>query len=92
MSDELEFWVQALIDSAINPAVTGHGGFVELLDVKDSKAYLQMGGSCQRCGAADITLEAGIERLLKEQIPDLEEVFDATGHGSSTNPYNGPGK
>jgi len=65
--------VQELIDSAINPAVAGHGGFVELLDVKDSKAYLQMGGSCQGCVAADITLEARIERLLKEKIPDIEK-------------------
>ena len=92
MSDELKVKVQELIDSMINPAVAGHGGFVELLDVKDNKVYLQMGGGCQGCGAADITLKSGIERLLREEIPEIEEVLDATDHASGTNPSYPPGK
>ena len=42
MSDELRAKVQELIDSTINPAVAGHGGFIELLDVKDNKVYLDV--------------------------------------------------
>ena len=92
MSDELMTKVQELIDSTINPAVAGHGGFVQLVDVKDNKVYLQMGGGCQGCGAADVTLKAGIERLIKEELPEIEEVLDATDHGSGTNPYYSAGK
>jgi Fe/S biogenesis protein NfuA len=92
MSEEMKTRLQDLIDTMINPAVAGHGGFVELLDVKDNKVYLQMGGGCQGCGAADITLKAGIERLIKEEIPEIEEVLDATDHGAGTNPYYTPGK
>jgi Fe/S biogenesis protein NfuA len=92
MSDELMTKVQELIDSTINPAVAGHGGFVQLVDVKDNKVYLQMGGGCQGCGAADVTLKAGIERLIKEELPEIEEVLDATDHGSGTNPYYTPDK
>ncbi len=92
MSDELMTKVQELIDSTINPAVAGHGGFVQLLDVKEKKVYIQMGGGCQGCGAADITLKAGIERLIKEEIPEIEEVLDTTDHSSGTNPYYTPGK
>jgi Fe/S biogenesis protein NfuA len=92
MSDELKVKVQDLIDSMINPAVAGHGGFVELLDVKDNKVYLQMGGGCQGCGAADITLKSGIERLIREEIPEIEEVLDATDHASGSNPYYTPSK
>ncbi len=84
--------VQDLIDSTINPAVAGHGGFVQLVDVKDNKVYLQMGGGCQGCGAADITLKAGIERLIKEEIPEIEEVLDATDHSAGQNPYYTPEK
>ena len=69
MSDELMTKVQDLIENMINPAVAGHGGFVQLVDVKDNKVYLQMGGGCQGCGAADVTLKQGIERLIKEEIP-----------------------
>jgi Fe/S biogenesis protein NfuA len=92
MSTDLTSRVQELIDSTINPAVAGHGGFVQLIDVKDNKVYLAMGGGCQGCGAADITLKAGIERLIKEEIPEVEEVLDTTDHSSGNNPYYTPGK
>ena len=92
MSAELKTRVQELIDSMINPAVAGHGGFVELIDVQDNRVYLQMGGGCQGCGAADITLKAGIERLIKEEIPEVAEVLDTTDHAAGANPYYTPGK
>jgi Fe/S biogenesis protein NfuA len=89
---ELRTKVQELIDNMINPAVAGHGGYVELIDVQDKRVYLQMGGGCQGCGAADITLKSGIERLLKEELPEIEEVLDTTDHASGANPYYTPGK
>ena len=92
MSEELMTKVQELNDTSINPAVAGHGGFVQLVDVKDNRVYLQMGGGCQGCGAADITLKAGIERMIKEEIPEIEEVLDTTDHASGENPYYTPGK
>jgi Fe/S biogenesis protein NfuA len=92
MSEELKTRVQELIDSMINPAVAGHGGFVELVDGQDNRVYLQMGGGCQGCGAADITLKQGIERLIKEEIPEVAEVLDATDHSAGSNPYYTPGK
>jgi Fe/S biogenesis protein NfuA len=92
MSEELKVKVQDLIDTMINPAVAGHGGFVELVDVQDNRVYLQMGGGCQGCGAADVTLKSGIERLIKEELPEVVEVLDATDHASGTNPYYTPGK
>jgi Fe/S biogenesis protein NfuA len=92
MSTDLKSRVQELIDTMINPAVAGHGGFVELVDVQDNRVYLQMGGGCQGCGAADITLKAGIERLIREELPEVAEVVDATDHASGANPYYTPGK
>jgi len=96
MSDEtktdLKTRVQDLIDTMINPAVAGHGGYVELIDVQDKRVYLQMGGGCQGCGAADVTLKSGIERLIKEELPEIEEVLDTTDHSSGTNPYYTAGK
>jgi Fe/S biogenesis protein NfuA len=92
MSAELKTKVQELIETMINPAVAGHGGFVELIDVQDNRVYLQMGGGCQGCGAADITLKSGIERLIKEEIPEVVEVLDTTDHAAGSNPYYTPGK
>src|SRR5438034_1386562 len=82
MSDELKTKVQELIDTMINPAVAGHGGYVELIDVQDNRVYLQMGGGCQGCGAADVTLKAGIERLIKDELPEVLEVLDTTDHAA----------
>ncbi|PYM83766.1 MAG: hypothetical protein DME09_10010 [Candidatus Rokuibacteriota bacterium] len=92
MSAELKSKVQDLVDTSINPAIAAHGGWVELLDVKDSVVYLQMGGGCQGCGAADITLKAGIERLIKEEIPEITEVLDTTDHAAGENPFYTAGK
>jgi len=92
MSVELKSKVQELVDTSINPAIAAHGGWVELLDVKDSVVYLQMGGGCQGCGAADITLKAGIERLIKEELPEITEVLDTTDHAAGENPFYTAGK
>ena len=92
MSVELKSKVQDLVDTSINPAIAAHGGWVELLDVKDSVVYLQMGGGCQGCGAADITLKAGIERLIKDEIPEITEVLDTTDHAAGENPFYTAGK
>ena len=84
--------VQRLLSEQINPGVASHGGFVELIDVENNTVYLRMGGGCQGCGAADITLKSGIERLIKEEIPEIEEVLDTTDHSAGSNPYYTPGK
>jgi Fe/S biogenesis protein NfuA len=89
---EMKDKIQDLLDSSINPAVAGHGGYVQLIDVKENVVYLQMGGGCQGCGMADVTLKSGIERMIKEEIPEVAEVLDTTDHASGQNPYYSAGK
>lgn len=91
-SDPLFARVKTFIDEQINPGVQMHGGFVTLLEVKDGIAYVQLGGGCQGCGMADVTLKHGIERMLKEQIPEIESVYDTTDHAQGDNPYFTQGK
>ena len=89
---DLKERVQHLLDTSINPGVAGHGGFVRLMDVQDNVVYLQMGGGCQGCGMADVTLKAGIETLIKEEIPEVTEVLDTTDHAAGRNPFYTPSK
>jgi len=84
--------VQELLDREINPAVAAHGGWIQLLDVRDGVAYLSMGGGCQGCGMADVTLRQGVESRIKEAVPDIREVVDTTDHAGGTNPYYRPAK
>jgi len=92
MSDDLKGRVQELIDTMINPAVAGHGGFVELIDVQDNRVYLTMGGGCQGCGAADVTLKQGIEKAIRSLAPAVGEILDTTDHAAGRNPYYAPAK
>ena len=91
-SDPLFARVQGVINEHINPGVQTHGGHVTLLEVKDSIAYVELGGGCQGCGMVDVTLKHGIERMLKEQVPEIESVYDTTDHASGDNPYFTQGK
>jgi Fe-S cluster biogenesis protein NfuA len=86
-TEELRRRVQQVLDEMINPGVASHGGFVELLDVQDDSVFIRMGGGCQGCGAADMTLKMGIERLIRENVPQVREILDATDHASGRNPY-----
>lgn len=79
--------IQDVLDGKINPAVARHGGVVTLVEVKDGVAHLEMGGGCQGCFKADETLEEGVERMLREAVPEVEEVVDTTDHDAGSNPY-----
>ena len=85
--DVLRQRIQQIIDEQINPGVASHGGYVEVVDVADNNVFLRMGGGCQGCGAADMTLRMGVERLLREEVPQIHQVFDATDHAAGQNPY-----
>ncbi len=84
--------VKKIIDEMINPAIASHGGFVEVLDVKENVVYLMLGGGCQGCGMVNVTLKQGIEATLKEEIPQIAGVIDQTDHAGGTNPYYQPSK
>jgi Fe/S biogenesis protein NfuA len=79
--------VHELIQSKINPAIAIHGGHVTLLDVKDGQAYVSMGGGCQGCGLASVTLRQGVERMIGEAIPAIRGLVDTTDHSLGINPY-----
>jgi Fe/S biogenesis protein NfuA len=79
--------VVRVIDEEINPSIASHGGFVSLVDVKDNNVIIQMGGGCQGCGMANVTLKDGIEVALKNAIPEIGEIYDVTEHAEGKNPY-----
>jgi Fe-S cluster biogenesis protein NfuA len=58
----------------IRPVLQADGGDVELVEVKGGVVKLKLKGSCAGCPVAAMTLKQGIERVLKEQIPEVKEV------------------
>jgi Fe-S cluster biogenesis protein NfuA len=87
---EIRKRVQNLLEREINPALGMHGGWVELIDVRKNSVFLRLGGGCQGCGSANMTLKMGIEKAIREQIPEVGEVFDTTDHAAGRNPYYQP--
>ena len=79
--------IQKIINEQVNPALKAHGGFANLIDIKDHKVYLRMGGGCQGCAQVDATLKEGIMKLIKQHVPSVKEVIDVTDHASGDNPY-----
>ncbi len=79
--------VQQVLEVQINPAIASHGGVAELVAVEDGTVYLRLGGGCQGCGMATVTLSQGIEAALVGAIPEVQQVVDVTDHASGSNPY-----
>jgi Fe/S biogenesis protein NfuA len=87
LSGELPQRVLQVLEQEINPAIAAHGGFAELVAVEGSVAYVRMGGGCQGCGLAAVTLTQGIEVAILDAVPEIEQVIDVTDHASGANPY-----
>jgi len=85
--DALYEQVAKVFDEQVNPMVARHGGRVELIDVQDAVVMLRMGGGCQGCGMADVTLRQGIEGMLAQLVPAVRGIVDITDHATGSNPY-----
>jgi Fe-S cluster biogenesis protein NfuA len=90
--EEIKKKVQRVLDQEINPAVAAHGGWVELIDVRKNEVFIRMGGGCQGCGMADVTLKQGVEKSIRQAIPQVGAIMDTTDHASGRNPYYSPAK
>ena len=88
--DEIRKKAQKVLEEEINPSVASHGGVITLLDVKDATIYVKLGGGCQGCGMADVTLKQGVEKAFRASIPEIDDILDITDHAAGSNPYYAP--
>ncbi len=68
--------IEKVLDK-IRPSLIRDGGNVELVDVNDGTVKVKLTGACGGCPMATMTLKMGIERTLKEEIPEIKEVVAA---------------
>lgn len=69
----LELRINEVLDK-LRPYIQRDGGDVELVEVKDGIVYVRLLGACGSCPSSTITLKAGIERALTEEIAEVKEV------------------
>lgn len=79
--------VTQLLEGQVNPALASHGGFATLVGVEGDDVFITMGGGCQGCAVSAMTLRDGIEKAIKENIPEVARVVDATDHEAGENPF-----
>ncbi len=66
--------VEEMIE-VIRPNLQSHGGDIELVGCdEDNTVKVRLQGACSGCPGAQMTLKNGVERLLKEKIPETKEV------------------
>jgi len=65
--------VEGVLDK-IRPSLMADGGNVELIAVDDGVVKVRLTGACGGCPMATLTLKMGIERILKQEIPEVKEV------------------
>jgi Fe-S cluster biogenesis protein NfuA len=58
----------------IRPALQADGGDIELIDVVDGVVKVRLTGACDGCPMAQMTLKHGVERVLKQEVPEVKEV------------------
>jgi Fe-S cluster biogenesis protein NfuA len=67
--------LEAVLDK-VRPAIQADGGDVELINIReDNVVEVRLKGACHGCPMATLTLKAGIERIVKEEIPEVVEVI-----------------
>lgn len=70
---EIRGKVEQVLES-IRPYIQGDGGDIELLDVVDGIVQIRLAGACVGCMHSMMTLQAGVERMLKEAVPEIKAV------------------
>jgi Fe-S cluster biogenesis protein NfuA len=71
---DVERRIIALLDEEVRPAIAQDGGDCSFEGFKDGVVYLRLSGACGTCPSSTATLKHGIERLMKEEIPEVESV------------------
>lgn len=61
--------VAALFEEMVRPALQSDGGDIELVKVEDNDVYVTLVGACGTCPSSVVTMQDGIERLLREEFP-----------------------
>jgi Fe-S cluster biogenesis protein NfuA len=73
----MEERVRKIIEEKVRPALQMDGGGIELVSVDGNIVKVRLTGACQGCPSAAMTLQMGVERILKSEIPEIEAVVPA---------------
>jgi len=79
--------VKTILEEQVNPAIAAHGGQIDLVDVKGTEIYMVMSGGCQGCSMSRMTLRQGVERQIRQAVPEVTAIHDVTDHDAGETPF-----
>lgn len=74
VKDSLHQQVEGVLDK-LRPMLMMDGGNIELVEVKDGEVFVHLLGACGMCPSSTMTLKMGVERALKEALPEIKRVI-----------------
>ena len=79
--------VNEVLDTQANPSIAKHRGRVTAESVEDGVVYLRLSGGCHGCASAALTLQNGVEMILRKALPEIRDIVDVTDHASGETPF-----
>ncbi len=70
---DIKVQVESILDK-LRPMLMMDGGNIELVDVKDDEVFVHLVGACGMCPSSTMTLKMGVERAIKEEMPNIKRV------------------
>ena len=70
----MEEKVRQILETQIRPLLQRDGGDIEFVSLENNTVKVRLQGACRGCPASQMTLQMGVERLLKEVLPEIEGV------------------
>ena len=67
--------IEKVIDEQIRPGLQMDGGDIEVVDVENGIVKIRLHGACHGCPSSSATLFGGVERILKQEIPEIKGVM-----------------
>ena len=76
--DEIVTQIKEVLETHVAPAVAGHGGHISFINYNKGHLVLELGGACSGCAGSTMTLQMGVENMMKHLVPEVEsiEAFD----------------
>ena len=68
--------VQEVLDEDVRPALQMDGGDIQLVKIEDNNIYVRLVGACSTCPSSVMTMRMGVENLLREEFPALNELIE----------------
>ncbi|MDZ4836667.1 MAG: NifU family protein [Candidatus Melainabacteria bacterium] len=74
VKDGLHTQVEEILEK-LRPMLMADGGNIELVDVKDGEVFVHLLGACGMCPSSTMTLKMGVERAIREALPEIKRVI-----------------